>query len=226
MPLAVAALGGPDLRSAPVALGRLVGLGWDLVVTQGPPTDTESGVGLLQGLANVLRETNLARSVASVLTQVVVDPVTPGKPPLEIVEVKPIRALVESGVVVFAAGGAGIPVVREHGGRLRNVDAVVDKDRTSSLLARLLGADLLILFGEAAEVIFEAGSPDAQPLRRLSVGEARTLLAAGRFRADTMAPRVEAAAAFTAATGRPAILTSPERILDALVGTSGTVVRP
>jgi carbamate kinase len=286
--VAEGAAGAVDLREAPTALARLVALGWDLVITHGngpqvgrlllesaSPLDvldaeTEGGLGyrLQQSLGNVLRDAHLPRSVASVLTQVVVDPLdpafeTPTKPvgafysreqaeaitrergftfvedsgrgyrrvvasplPQEIVEVRAIRLLVDAGIVVVAAGGGGIPVVREDGGRLRGVEAVVDKDRASSLLARVLGADLLIIFTRVPEVLFDFGGPDQRPLRRLSVGEARTLLAAGQFAAGSMGPKVEAAAAFAAATGRPAIITSADRVLDALVGTSGTVVRP
>ncbi len=147
-------------------------------------------------------------------------------PPLEIVEVRPIRALVDAGVVVIAAGGGGIPVVREPGGGLRGVEAVIDKDRTSSLLARLLGADMLIIFTSVPEVLLDFRGPAQRPLRSLSVGEARTLLATGQFAAGSMGPKVEAAAAFSAATGRPTIITSADHLLDALVGTSGTVIRP
>ncbi len=281
-----------DLRQAPTALARLVALGWDLVVTHGngpqvgqrlieaqgsdAPTldvldaETEGALGyrLQQALGNALREAHLPRSVASVLTQVVVDACDPafGKPskpvgpfysreqadalacergfafvedsgrgyrrvvaspaPLEIVEVRAIRSLVEAGVVAIAAGGGGIPVVREPGGRLRGVEAVIDKDRASGLLARLLGADMLIIFTSVPEVLFDFRGPGQRPLRRLSVGEARTLLATGQFAAGSMGPKVEAAAAFSGATGRPAIITSADRLLEALVGTSGTVIRP
>ena len=308
MPIVVAALGGNaivgsdpasdggiDLRRAPMALVRLVALGWDLVIThgngpqvgqrlaeaqasgrgEGPTLDvldaeTEGVLGyrLQQALGNALREAHLPRPVASVLTQVVVDAQDPafGKPtkpvgsfcsreqaealgrergftfvedsgrgyrrvvasppPLEIVEVRPIRALVEAGVVVIAAGGGGIPVIRERGGGLRGVEAVIDKDRTSSLLARLLGADMLIIFTSVPEVLLDFRGPEQRALRSLSVGEARTLLATGQFAAGSMGPKVEAAAAFSAATGRPTIITSADRLLDALVGTSGTVIRP
>lgn len=146
--------------------------------------------------------------------------------PLEIVEVRPIRALLEAGVVVIAAGGGGIPVVRDPDGTLRGVEAVIDKDRASSLLARLLGADMLIIFTSVPEVLFDFRGPEQRPLRRLSAPEARILLATGQFAAGSMGPKVEAAAAFSDATGRPAIITSPDRLLDALVGTSGTVIRP
>jgi len=93
-------------------------------------------------------------------------------------------------------------------------------------LARLLAADLLIIFTSVPEVLFDFRGPEQRPLRRLSVGEARTLLATGQFAAGSMGPKVEAAAAFSGTTGRPTIITSADRLLDALVGTSGTVIRP
>jgi carbamate kinase len=234
MPIAVAALSGnaivadgtpgtADIGHAPIALARLVALGWDLVITHAPAAP-EAAYRLQQELGNVLREARIPRSVASVLTQVVIDPHDPDHAPHEIVEIRAIRLLVESGIVAIAGGA--VPVVREGGGRLRGVETVIDKDRASSLLARLLGADLLILFTRAPEIVFDSGRPDERPLRRLTVGEARTLLSTATFVKGGMGPRLEAATAFTAATGRPAILASPERILDALVGTSGTVIRP
>ncbi len=222
MPIAVAALSG-DLGRAPVALARLVALGWDLVISHaaGAP---DAGYRLQQELGNALRQARLQRSVASVLVQLVVDSEDPQHAPHEIVEIRSIRLLVESGIVAIAGGA--VPVVREGGGRLRSVEVPIDKDRASSLLGRLLGADLLILFTNVPEIVFDSGRPDERPLRRLTVGEARTLLATSTFVKGGMAPKLEAGAAFTAATGRPAILTTPERILDALVGTSGTVIRP
>lgn len=223
MPIAVAALGGNAIGHAPVALARLVALGWDLVITHAPG-GADGGYQLQQELGNMLRAARLSRSVASVFTQVVVDVHDPEHAPHEIVEIRAIRLLVESGIVAIVGGV--LPVARESGGRLRSVETAVDKDRASSLLARLLGADLLILFTELPEVVFDSGRPDERPLRRLTVGEARTLLATSTFAKGGLAPKLEAGAAFTAATGRPAILTSPERILDALVGTSGTVIRP
>lgn len=223
MPIAVAALGGNAIGHAPIALARLVALGWDLVITHAP-AHPETGYQLQQELGNVLRDGRSPRSVASVLTQVVVDPHDPEHAPHEIVEVRAIRLLVESGVVAIAGGA--VPVVREGGGRLRGVDTAVDKDRASALMGRLLGADLLILFTGVPEIVFDSGRPDERPLRRLTVGEARTLLATSTFAKGGLAPKLAAAAGFTASTGRPAILTTPERILDALVGTSGTVIRP
>ena len=152
--------------------------------------------------------------------------VVPSPQPLEIVEWRAIQALTGAGVVTVAAGGGGIPVVRRGDGSLRGVEAVVDKDRASSLLAQRLEADLLVIFTAVPEVLLDFRRPGERPLRRLSAAEARALLAAGQFAAGSMGPKVEAAAAFTAATSKPAIVTSAERLLDALVGTSGTTFHP
>lgn len=152
--------------------------------------------------------------------------VVPSPEPLEIVEWPAIHALIAAGIVVVAAGGGGIPVVRGEDGSLRGVEAVIDKDRASSLLARLVKADLLVLLTAVPDVRLDYRRPTERALRRLSVSEARGHLAAGQFAAGSMGPKVEAAAAFTAATGRPALITSPERLLDALAGTAGTTFRP
>lgn len=150
--------------------------------------------------------------------------VVPSPEPLEIVEWPAIRALVDAHVLVVAAGGGGIPVVRGPNGALHGVDAVVDKDRASSLLGRLLGADLLLILTAVPAVFADFGLPSQRPLRRLGVAEARELLAAKRFAAGSMGPKVEAAADFTEATGSPAIITSAPYVLDALAGTGGTTL--
>lgn len=152
--------------------------------------------------------------------------VVPSPEPLEIVEWPAIRALIAAGVVVVAAGGGGIPVVRSEDEALSGVEAVIDKDRASSLLARLLKSDLLLILTTVPEVRLDYRRPSERPVRRLSVAEARAHLSAGQFPAGSMGPKVEAAAAFTRATGRPAIITSPERLLDALAGTAGTTLVP
>jgi carbamate kinase len=152
--------------------------------------------------------------------------VVPSPEPLEIVEWRAIRALLAAGVVVVAAGGGGIPVIRRADLSLQGIEAVIDKDRASSLLARLLGADLFVIFTSVSEVYLDYRTPSERGLRRLSVHEARRLLSEGQFAAGSMGPKVEAAAAFSAATGRPTIITSAHRVLDALAGTAGTTVHP
>ncbi|HUR13115.1 MAG TPA: carbamate kinase [Mycobacteriales bacterium] len=124
--------------------------------------------------------------------------------PVRLVEEEPLRALVESGHVVVAAGGGGVPVV-EHRGQLRGVEAVVDKDRTAGLLATAVGADVLLVLTEVARVQVDFGTARAREVEQLTVGEARALLAQGQFPDGSMGPKVEACAGFAETGGRAAI---------------------
>jgi carbamate kinase len=140
--------------------------------------------------------------------------------PVRIVEAGPLHALVDSGHVVVAAGGGGVPVV-EHRGRLRGVEAVIDKDRTAGLLATTVGADVLLVLTEVAEVRTGFGTPDERPLGELTAVRARELLAAGEFPEGSMGPKVEACAAFAESGGRAAI-GALHQAADVLTGRAGT----
>jgi carbamate kinase len=144
--------------------------------------------------------------------------------PLRFVEEGPLNALVDSGHVVVAAGGGGVPVV-EHRGQLRGVEAVVDKDRTAALLARSVGADLLLIHTEVSQVQVGFGTPDARALSSLTVGEAVDLLAAGEFPEGSMGPKVEACVSFVQSGGRAAI-GSLSQAADVLAGRAGTHMIP
>ncbi len=119
--------------------------------------------------------------------------VVPSPQPLEVVELDPIRRLSESGVVAIACGGGGIPVVR-RGDRLTGVDAVIDKDRASALLARELDAERLIILTEVRAVYRNFGADDQEELPTLSRSDAEALLPA--LAEGSMRPKVEAALAF------------------------------
>jgi carbamate kinase len=119
--------------------------------------------------------------------------VVPSPVPLEIVELEPIRAVAESGAVVIAVGGGGIPVVR-RGDRLAGVDAVIDKDRASALLARDLGADRLVILTEVPTVYRHFGTERQEAIEALSLEEAEALLP--ELAEGSMRPKVEAAVAF------------------------------
>lgn len=140
--------------------------------------------------------------------------------PLRLVEEGPLRALVDSGHVVVAAGGGGVPVV-EHEGALRGVEAVVDKDRTAALLARAVGADTLLVLTEVPRVQVRYGTPEAEELSSLSVATARELLAAGEFPEGSMGPKVEACADFVEGGGQAAI-GALEDVAELLAGRAGT----
>jgi carbamate kinase len=140
--------------------------------------------------------------------------------PVRFVEEAPLRSLVDAGHVVVAAGGGGVPVV-EHRGRLRGVEAVIDKDRTAALLTTSLGADALLVLTDAPAVEVGFGTPEARPLREISVVEARLRLAAGEFPEGSMGPKVEACCDVVEAGGRAAI-GALAQARDVLAGTAGT----
>jgi carbamate kinase len=145
--------------------------------------------------------------------------------PLEIVELPSVRACLAEGLVVIAAGGGGIPVVRRQG-QIRGVEAVIDKDRVSALLAKDLGADLLLFSTGVSQVSWHFGQPNERPLRRLTWEEAKCYLQQGEFPPGSMGPKIEAALEFLEAGGRRAIVTSPEKIAAALHGEAGTEIFP
>jgi carbamate kinase len=144
--------------------------------------------------------------------------------PLEIVELPAVRALVAAGTIVVACGGGGIPVIREPGGGFAGVDAVIDKDRASGLLAAALGASRLVILTDVDSVRRAFGTPAEERIGELAAEEARSL--AGQLPAGSMRPKLEAAAAFVAATGGEALVTSAQGLRRALAGAAGTWIRP
>jgi len=147
--------------------------------------------------------------------------VVPSPVPLEVVELESIRSLLSGGAIAVACGGGGIPVARRDG-RLAGVDAVIDKDRASSLLARELRADRLVILTEVPAVYRGFGTDAQEELRRLDTDEAAAL--APELAAGSMRPKVEAAVDFARATGHEALITSPSSLGAALEGEAGTRV--
>jgi carbamate kinase len=141
--------------------------------------------------------------------------------PRRILEAEQIAALVSSGCVVIAAGGGGIPVVRNDGS-WSGVDAVIDKDRASAVLAAQTGLETLVLVTGVDRVCTGFGTPDQRELDLLDAEEARALLAAGEFPAGSMGPKIESALAFLASGGRETIITSLPALARALQGNAGT----
>jgi len=145
--------------------------------------------------------------------------VVPSPEPLEVVELDAIRSLLDSGTIVVACGGGGIPAT-PRGEHLAGIDAVIDKDRASSLLARSLDADRLVILTEVPAVYSGFGTDRQEELRELSAGEAAALVP--ELAAGSMRPKVEASVEFVRATGREALITSPAALGEALEGRSGT----
>lgn len=143
--------------------------------------------------------------------------------PQRIHELGAIRACLNAGFVVIAAGGGGIPVVRQAG-QLKGSEAVIDKDRCSALLATDLGAELLLFSTGVTYAYLHFGRENEKPLLQMSFEEASTYLRQGEFAAGSMGPKVEAALKFLERGGRRAIITSPEYIAAAVRGGAGTEI--
>jgi carbamate kinase len=141
--------------------------------------------------------------------------------PLRILEIKAIARLAEAGVVVIACGGGGIPVAWE-GDRLVGVEGVVDKDLASSLLARDLGAQKLLIVTSVERAAIRFGHPDQQWLDTITIRQARDYLQAGEFPPGSMGPKIEAAIEFLIHGGEECIITSTEQVAGALRGDTGT----
>jgi len=146
--------------------------------------------------------------------------------PLEVLDVGPARVLVESGHVVVAAGGGGIPVVREADGRLRGVEAVIDKDLTAALLARTLAADVLVIATDVDHASLDWGTDTQRELGRVTLTEMRRYADDGQFAAGSMGPKADAAVRFVAGGGPRSVITSLTHITDAVEGGFGTVIEP
>ncbi|MBB5632074.1 carbamate kinase [Cryobacterium mesophilum] len=143
--------------------------------------------------------------------------------PRTIIESEQIRALVGTDAIVIAAGGGGIPVVREKSG-WRAVDAVIDKDRASALLATEIDVETLVLVTGVDEVYVDFNSPGRRALRNVGIEELRSHLASGQFPAGSMGPKVQSAIDFVEGGGGRAVITSIGKLSGALAGTDGTIV--
>ena len=151
--------------------------------------------------------------------------VVPSPAPCEIVERPVIESLLEAGYHVIAAGGGGIPVVR-NGKDLEGVDAVIDKDLASSLLAGQLHADLLIISTAVKQVALNFGKPDEQLIGTMTMSEAEDYIEQNHFAPGSMLPKIQAALKFLKAGGKEVIITSPEFIKEAVLHGAGTHIIP
>ncbi len=142
--------------------------------------------------------------------------VVPSPIPLEIVEKKTVRNLVEKGVIVIAAGGGGIPVYVEKNGTLEGVDAVIDKDRASAILARDIGAEMLLILTEVEKVALHFGTLLQIDLNKLTVEEAKKYLKERHFPPGSMGPKIEAAIQFLESGGKEVVITSIPKAYEAV----------
>ena len=218
-----------------------------------------------QSLENALRRAGSERQVATIMTQVVVDPHDPalrsptkfigreltpdraqeleaeghqvkadghgrlrrvvGSPaPLAIHELSSIRALLEHGTLVIAAGGGGAPIYDHPTLGWEGIDAVVDKDLAAAVLARDLGAELLLILTDVDAVYADWGTPRQRRLPALSIAEAERMDRAGAFGEGSMAPKIRAAVDFVRRTGGRAIITALQMGREAVEGKAGTTI--
>ena len=152
--------------------------------------------------------------------------VVPSPKPKRIVDLAPIRSLAASGHVVVACGGGGIPVIEDENGDLRGIEAVIDKDLASSLLAREIGADLLLVSTGVEKVAIDFNKPNQRWLDRMTAGEARRYQAEDHFDKGSMGPKIEALVDYLEAGGNEGLITNPENIGRALRRETGTWVVP
>ena len=150
--------------------------------------------------------------------------VVPSPQPKEIIELDVIRLLVEKGYIVVAAGGGGIPVIRNEQGDLEGVEAVIDKDLGSSLLARNLCADTFIILTAVDAAYLNFGKENQKPIGPATLSEIKQYMEEAHFKPGSMKPKIEAIIQFLEGGGRKAIITSPKNLLKAIKGEGGTTI--
>jgi carbamate kinase len=150
--------------------------------------------------------------------------VVPSPRPLHILNLRTVERMLESAPVVIAAGGGGIPVVRGRDGQWRGIEAVIDKDFASALLAAELKADLYIILTGVEKVAIDFGKPTEKELDRMTLEEAEKHLADGQFPPGSMGPKIEAAIQFARKSGQDVLITDVEHLRDALEGKAGTLL--
>jgi carbamate kinase len=148
--------------------------------------------------------------------------------PLDILDAPAVLALIDAGFVVVANGGGGIPVVRREDGSLSGVEAVIDKDLGAALLGVMVGADVLVVATDVPQAVLRFGTPEAEPVGRVGLARMQEYAERGHFASGSMGPKVDAVCRFVQATDQPGVITSLERIVEAVtdVGSTGTVVLP
>jgi carbamate kinase len=224
------------------------------------------GYMIQQTLRNKLEEIGIRKDVATVITQVKVDPddpafekptkpvgpfyterqaeklrrekgyvirrieegryrrVVPSPEPKSIVELGAIQKLVDAGVVVIASGGGGVPVVESDDRMLQGVEAVIDKDLASEILAQDIKANIMLFLTNVRGVAVNYGKPAQRFLDRMTLDEARSYLAKGEFPAGTMGPKIRAAIRFLESGGEKAVVSSLGEAFEALNETAGTTI--
>jgi carbamate kinase len=148
----------------------------------------------------------------------------PSPTPIRIIEQNIIKALIDQGIIVVGVGGGGIPVV-EEAGTLKGVEAVIDKDLSSALLAVGLKADLFIISTAVEKVALNFGKPNERPLDKMTLAEAKKHYDEGHFPSGSMGPKIQAVIHYLQNGGKEALITTPSKIESALLMETGTWIR-
>jgi carbamate kinase len=148
--------------------------------------------------------------------------------PLDILDSRAVLELISAGFVVVANGGGGIPVVRREDGSLSGIEAVIDKDLGAALLGVLVGADVLVVATDVPQAVLRFGTPEAEAIGRVTLSQMQAYAEEGHFASGSMGPKVDAVCRFVQGTDLPGVITSLDRIVEAVtdVGSTGTVVVP
>jgi len=152
--------------------------------------------------------------------------VVPSPKPLKVIEADIIKRLAMDGVIVIAAGGGGVPVVEVNEGQLQGIDAVIDKDLTTAVLANAIGAETFIDLTQTDSVYINYGKQNQKPLNRPALSEVKKYLTRGEFPPGSMGPKIEAAIEFLETGGKEVIITTPELVEAAMKGKAGTRITP
>ena len=148
--------------------------------------------------------------------------VVPSPKPRQILQQDAILSLVNAGFTVVGVGGGGIPVIKDAQGGVQGVEAVIDKDLASALLASSINADLFMISTEVEKVAVNFNKPNVQWLDQLSVSQARAFIAEGQFGKGSMEPKIQAVLQYLESGGKKAMITNPENMVRALQGETGT----
>lgn len=152
--------------------------------------------------------------------------VVPSPEPIEVVEQQMIRQMLELGIIVIALGGGGIPVFLKNNSEIVGVEAVIDKDRASALLAAALGIEYFLISTEVESVCLHYKKPGERIIQRATAAEMEQYLTQGHFPAGSMGPKIESAIRFLRGGGKEVIVTSPEKLLTAIRQGEGTHIFP
>ena len=148
--------------------------------------------------------------------------VVPSPHPLAVIERDIIRELVHNGIIAIACGGGGIPVIETENGQYEGVEGVIDKDLASAVLAKAIDADALYILTAVERVALNYATPEQVELSSMTLADARKWLAEGQFPSGSMGPKIEAAIQFIEQGGRECVITSTDRLLEAIQGKTGT----